>query len=193
MTESDETLVLRLKEGRIDAFRALYDRHQCALLGFAGRILGNHADAEDAVHDAFMTLYEKVGGFRGQSSFTTWFYRILVNACLQIRRKRGRVEELHGERELIARTERLDRFERVSAMTREVDALPMRQRMVFYLAEVEGWSLKETSRILGLREGTVRHHFFKAKESLRERLLPLLDLPDRERGSRLAGRSADES
>jgi len=193
MADSDETLVVRLQEGRIEAFRTLYDRHQRSLLGLAGRILGNHADAEDAVHDAFMTLYEKVGGFRGQSSFTTWFYRILVNACLQVRKKREKAGALDGEPELIARAARPERFEEVSVMTREVDALPMRQRAVFYLAEVEGRSLKEAAGILGLKEGTVRHHFFKARERLRERLLPLLDLPDRERERLLAGRSADES
>ena len=59
--------------------------------------------------------------------------------------------------------------EAASALLREMEALPMRQRMVFYLAEVEGHSLKDVAGILGLKAGTVRHHFFKARERLKER------------------------
>jgi RNA polymerase sigma-70 factor (ECF subfamily) len=186
MAESDETLVADLKAGRIDAFRLLYDRHRDALLRLARRILGNRADAEDAVHDAFLTLYEKVGGFRGQSSFQTWFYRILVNTCLQVRRKRKRVAPLEGEPDASAPPAELETQEVAEAMSREVAALPLRQRTVFHLAEVEGRSLKQTAFILGLEAGTVRHHFFKARQRLKQRLRRYFDEPDELRGQRSA-------
>jgi RNA polymerase sigma-70 factor (ECF subfamily) len=119
-----------------------------------------------------------VGGFRGRSSFTTWFYRILVNASLQIRRKRGRVDLLEQTSGLTAPAAVPERDEAAAAMNREIDALPMRQRTVFHLAEVEGRPLKEVAAILGLQAGTVRHHFFKARERLKDRLRPYVEHPE---------------
>jgi len=87
-TDSSEDLISALKRGEIGSFKVLFEKHRDPMLRVAVRILGNRADAEDAIQDAFLALYRKAGAFQGGSSFNTWFYRIVVNACLKIRRKR---------------------------------------------------------------------------------------------------------
>ena len=179
MSPSDEALIADLKSGDLGAFRNLYERHRDRMLRVAMRILSNRADADDAVQEAFVILYTKVGGFGGRSSFTTWFYRIVVNACLKIRKKRSKAHEAAatglldalpaeggGERSVTGAARALDR---------EIALLPLRQRTVFTLSVVEGFSLEETARMLGLKGGTARYHLFKARERLRERLRPFME------------------
>src|SRR5262245_14966429 len=74
-------------------FRELFQAHGERMKSVAYQLLRNRSDAEDAVQEAFLKAYRSVDGFRGQSSFSTWVYRILVNACHDIRRKRSRREE----------------------------------------------------------------------------------------------------
>ena len=177
--ESDEALVVSLRNGDLEAFRELYARHKDAMLRLAARILRNRADAEDAVQEAFLVLFRKVGGFRGSSSFATWFYRIVVNASLQILKAQSAAHALREravrESPGVAPAPRNPGMrEAARILDREIEALPLRQRMVFTLIEVEGFSRGETAGILGLESGTVRYHFSVAKERLRRRLEPLL-------------------
>jgi RNA polymerase sigma-70 factor (ECF subfamily) len=184
MTRSDEALINALKAGDLDAFRRLFLKHEGTMLRLATQILGNRADAEDAVQDAFLTLFRKVSGFRGRSSFTTWFYRIVVNACLKIREKRRPAEGLDAHAPRVAGRDRdacADREVR-DALEAGIAGLPMQQRLVFTLAEVEGFSPVRIGTILDLRPGTVRFHLFKAREKLRERLRPFFRDPREGRG-----------
>lgn len=192
MRDPDEALIADLKGGDLAAFRELYERHRDRMLRLATRILSNRADAEDAVQDAFVILYAKVGGFGGRSSFATWFYRIVVNACLKIRKKRAMAHELGTPEALEAAAvtaagrasgggEDLDRDEATRALDREIARLPLRQRTVFSLAMIEGFSLEETARILGLKAGTVRYHLFMARDRLRDRLRPFLNVDSHDR------------
>ncbi len=185
MPEPDEALIADLKSGDLDAYRELYERHRDRMLRVATRILPNRADAEDAVQEAFVILYSKVGSFGGRSSFVTWFYRIVVNACLKIRKKRARAHEIGNPEALeAAAAQAADRAsgcgadpaldEAVQALDREIALLPLRQRTVFSLSMIEGFSLKETARILGLKAGTARYHLFMARDRLRVRLRPFL-------------------
>lgn len=177
-TDSDKDLVSALKRGEIGSFQALFERHRDPMLRVAFRILGNRADAEDAIQDAFLALFRKAAAFRGGSSFNTWFYRIVVNACLKIRRKRRAMRETMENAAIqdgpSIRDAGAADAEARSALDREIEGLPLRQKMVFVLSVVEGFSLKETAEILDLRPGTVGYHLFKARERLRERLRPYL-------------------
>ena len=156
----------------------LFEKHRDPMLRVAVRILGNRADAEDAIQDAFLALYRKAGAFQGGSSFNTWFYRIVVNACLKIRRKRQSMRKVMERAAIKDKPVFPEAAEAESeareALDREIEALPMRQRMVFVLTMVEGFSLNETAEILDLRPGTAGYHLFKARERLRERLRPFL-------------------
>ena len=179
MNLSDEDLVSALQQGDFRAYQKVYERHKDAMLRLGLRILGNLADAEDAVQDAFLNLYRGVGEFRKKSSFSTWLYRITINACLKIRRNRPPVEHA---RELAEPGERGGRgaealSEAHEALQREMLSLPLRQRMVFTLSQVEGLSPAAVGETLGLNPGTVRFHLFRAREKLRQRLKPFLENP----------------
>jgi len=173
MAPSDEALAAALKAGHRYAFRALYERHKDRMLRLALRITGERADAEDAVQEAFLVIFEKAERFDGRSSFATWLYRITVNASLQVRRRRG-VAAPEGGVTPLALPADPERAEALRALDREVQALPLRQRMVFTLHLVEGFSLEETAAVLGIAPGTARYHLFAARNRLQERLAPYL-------------------
>jgi RNA polymerase sigma-70 factor (ECF subfamily) len=84
---SDEDLCRRIAERDANAFELMVDRHQARAYRLAASILGNEADARDVSQDAFIRLFESAGRFDGRSRFSTWFYRILVNLCIDHQRK----------------------------------------------------------------------------------------------------------
>jgi len=174
MKETDEDLVARLQEGRIAAFRVLYDRHRDAMQRLALGITGNRADAEDAVQDAFIMLFRKVSAFRGEAAFRTWFYRIVVNACLVLCRKRRITEELPEASSLVAPQQPPAENEAKQRLALALEELPLRQRTVFTLAVMQGLSLTEVAKILGVQAGTARYHLSMARETLRIKLGPVL-------------------
>jgi len=176
MTHSDEELVLALQRRELWAFKALYYRHKDPMLRIALKILGNQADSEDAVQDAFLTLYRKAAKIRGTSAFFTWFYRVVVNACLKIRDKRTSAAKTDQEATLRATDrETCVDSEVVGALDEAIGTLPLQQRMVFVLSEVEGFPLTQVAEILGLRAGTVRYHLFRARGYLRDKLRPFFE------------------
>lgn len=185
MTRPEQDLIEALRAGELAAFQLVYRRHHQALLRVARRIVGHRADAEDAIQDAFVILFRRVGEFRGESALENWMHRVVVNLCLKLLVKRaaraeesGRTAELHA---VIGDGARGD-GEEAAALEREIEALPLRQKLVFTLAEVEGFSFAEIAEILRLHQPTVRFHLCKARERLRARLAPLLEM--RTRGGR---------
>lgn len=159
-----------LKRGDRAAFRTFYGRVETRALRLGEHLLGSRQDAEDAVQEAFVALYRTVARFRGESSLETWFFRILVNVCHKARRSRAsraRETELDEEpavhdREPVGEAARL--------LDHEIRGLPMQQRLVFLLSEVERWSRSEVCQTLNLNPGTVRYHLFQARRTLRHRL-----------------------
>jgi RNA polymerase sigma-70 factor (ECF subfamily) len=87
VVRSDEELCRQVAAHDAAAFEALLDRHQARAFRLACSILGNEADARDVSQDAFIRLYESAGKFDGRSRFTTWFYRIVVNLCIDHKRR----------------------------------------------------------------------------------------------------------
>src|SRR5947209_16523885 len=91
---TDEDLIRRfVSDGLSDAADVLLRRHQDRVLGLAYRILGNRADALDASQEVFVTVFRKAASFRHQSAFTTWLYRLTVNACNDHARRRSRLPQ----------------------------------------------------------------------------------------------------
>lgn len=84
----DSVLAIRASEGDEDAFAVLVRRHSSRLLALAQHLLGNRADAEDAVQDAFISAWRRLPEFRHSASFSTWMYRIVTNRCLNTLRRR---------------------------------------------------------------------------------------------------------
>jgi RNA polymerase sigma-70 factor (ECF subfamily) len=170
-----------------DRFEALVARQQRRASRIAYHLLRDAWDADEAVQDAFVKVFNHISGFRADLPFEVWFTRILINACLdrlKARRRRTRwllpatVESEHGERDRIATAwapgpspeERLLLHERRAQIAQAVGALPERQRVIFLLCHYEGFASKEVATMLGLSESTVRVHLFRAVRKLRSTL-----------------------
>jgi RNA polymerase sigma-70 factor (ECF subfamily) len=168
--EEEEVLAADVRAGSASAFERLYELHGARMKSIAANLLGNLADAEDAVQDSFVKIYRGAASFRGGSRFSTWAYRVLVNSCYDMLRKRRRwPEPAEG-----AATSRLtapatDHPLRLSLEACLEDLHPKR-RAVFLLFEVEGLTHREVGDILGLPEATSRTLLFEAKRDLQRSL-----------------------
>jgi RNA polymerase sigma-70 factor (ECF subfamily) len=143
----------------------------------ARNLLGSQADAEDAVQDTFLKIQRNVASFRGQSSFVTWTFRILVNTCHDLRRARLRRKNRAGEdvESLPPQNEPRAAVAHPSlrmALERALERLTAHQRDVFLLYEVEGFRHAEIAGMLEISETASKNTLFQAKKNLRTLLEP---------------------
>jgi RNA polymerase sigma-70 factor (ECF subfamily) len=159
------------EEDALAAFGRLYDAHGARLKSIACNLLGNVADAEDALQEAFLKAYRARGGFRAEAAPFTWLYRILVNSCLDAGRRRRRLrEDPASEAPAHLRAASGHDHPLRLALESAVARLAPRLRAVFLLAEVEGLTHREIASVLDIAEGTSKHDLFQAKREL-QRLL----------------------
>ncbi len=141
----------------------------------AANLLGSREDAEDAVQETFLKIYRGASSFRGAAKLSTWTYRILVNACLDLRRRRGRAPVAASPRETREDAQRdfpapaADHPLRMD-LEASVARLEETHRTAFLLFEVEGFTHREVGEILGVPEGKSRTLLFESKREL-QRLL----------------------
>jgi RNA polymerase sigma-70 factor, ECF subfamily len=173
---TDAELAKRVQGGDTAAFDTLVSRHLQKAFGVAMRLLGQQEDAEDLVQDAFMAALEKIDSYDSERDFAPWFYRILVNRCLNARKSRARrstydvpAEAATGLASPLAETER---SELRTHLTRALMLLPERQRTIVTMFDLEGFSSPEIAEVLGISDGTVRWHLHQARRVLREALEP---------------------
>jgi len=172
----DLALATACQSGDLRAYERLYRLHGARMKNLARNLLGSTSDAEDAVQETFLKLQRSIASFRGQSSFATWTYRILINTCYDARRSRTRKKEVSGED-----TEESPRPEPRSpgahpslrlALERALAALTRHQRDVFLLYEVEGFRHSEIAAMLTITETASKNTLFQAKKNLRQMLEP---------------------
>jgi RNA polymerase sigma-70 factor (ECF subfamily) len=133
----------------------------------AFHLLGSRADAEDTVQEAFLKVYRAVRGFEGQSSLSTWIYRILINCCYDVMRKQQRLAEKPARVDFATDA----KLPLKIALERALSLLNERQRIVFLMFEVEGLKHSEIAGILEVPEGTSRSWLFEAKRHLKRTLM----------------------
>jgi len=178
LPRGDDALLEGCRRGEVDAFERLYALHGARMKSIARNLLAHESDAEDAVQEAFLKIYRGAGSFRGTSAVSTWIYRILVNVCYDIlRRRKRRAEdaltiESPGTDSGAAggRTAAAGDHPLRIAIEQGVARLKPRQRDVFLLSAVEGFSHREISEVLDIPEGTSRTLLFEAKRHLQELL-----------------------
>ena len=166
-----------------DRYSDLVARQQRRAVRIAYQYLRDAHDADEAVQDAFVKVFTHITSYREDLPFEVWFTRILVNACLDLRKSRTRrlrwsvpmastndaaptdpaTPEQTPEQRLVSR-------ERANEITAAVESLPDRQRTVFTLCHIAEQSAAEVSQELGLSEATVRVHLFRAVRKLRKLL-----------------------
>jgi RNA polymerase sigma-70 factor (ECF subfamily) len=167
----DEDLLAKHVGGDPDAFAEIVARHRDRLWAIALRTLGNPDDAADALQDALLSAYRGAAGFRGNAAVTTWLHRIVVNACLDLARRRASrptlplaVEPAAPARDVIG-----DR-ETALAVTDALRSLPAEQSAAVVLVDIEGFSVDEAAQILDVPSGTVKSRCARARARLAERL-----------------------
>ncbi|MFD3588001.1 RNA polymerase sigma factor [Streptomyces sp. NPDC058683] len=174
----DGVLAVRAAEGDEDSFAVLVRRHSRSLLALAHCMLGNPQDAEDAVQDAFVSAWRRLPEYRHSADFHTWMYRITVNRCLTMRRRRLSPLSLNAVVEPVAGDawSQPDRYaERdaaTAALTRALAELDAGQRICWILKEVQGLPYKEIAHVTRTSEPTVRGRLFRARRSLQEAMGP---------------------
>ncbi|MDG9694913.1 RNA polymerase subunit sigma-70 [Streptomyces sp. Alain-F2R5] len=174
MPGDDELLAVRAAEGDEDAFEALVRRHAPGLLRLAGRMLDSPSEAEDAVQDAFVSAWRRLPEFRGQSAFTTWMHRIVVNRCLNMLRSRRPVADLDSVPEPVAPdhvaspSRAAESHAAAAELGRSLSALSAEQRVCWVLRELEGLSYETIAETVGISAEAARGRVFRARRCLTE-------------------------
>lgn len=173
---SDADLIARVAAGDHNAFGALVTRHEDKMFSVAYRVLGNRQDALDATQDAFLSAFRQAARFRGESAFSTWLYRIGINACNDLLRKKKRLVLTDNPEPLEAasgpRTED-DAVSRVD-LSRALASLQPEYREAVVLHDLGGIPYEEIARITATQIGTVKSRISRG----RRRLAELLEQPD---------------
>jgi RNA polymerase sigma-70 factor (ECF subfamily) len=178
--EQEAELVRRVQRGDEAAFSKLYEAHKRRVFSLCLRMARDSALAEDLTQQAFLQLFRKIGSFRGQSAFSTWLHRLVVNVVLMHLRKKGLdvvpLEDSDSQQEDVPRRDygqqdaylvgSLDRITLLDA----IDKLPSGYRNVFLLHDVEGYEHHEIAGMTGRSVGNSKSQLHKARLKLRELL-----------------------
>ena len=191
--DDDVSVVHRVLAGDRMAFALLMRRYNRRLYRVARAIVGNDAEAEDALQEAYINAYRGLRQFRGDSSLATWLSRLVVNECLGRMRRSARrqnvipmtpspadheIEAVPSD-EVASPDAAADRAQMKAILERRIDALPESFRAVFVLRSVEELTVEETAECLGIPAETVRSRHFRAKSLLREALAREVDVAER--------------
>ncbi len=201
LATDDLTLVKRVRNGDQRAFKLLVERYQRKVYAVALGMLKDKEEAMDVSQEAFVKVYKYLDHFKGDASFYTWLYRITVNICIDIIRKRsgmgGEAVEFDetvpmdvSEANIGALGSRLGTNPQKSALRRELAekiqealaAVPEKHRAILLLREVEGMSYEDLSRTLDIPKGTVMSRLFHARAKVQKILSEYLELGEAKSG-----------
>ena len=181
MTREQEALtVQRVLDGNADEYEKLVLEYQKNVYNLALRLTGDPEDAADMAQEAFIKAYSSLSGYRGESKFSVWLYRIVSNVCLDFLRAKKRrltvslsVTDDDGEDTELDIADESKSPERIfeRAMTRDavrrgLAALTPEYRQILILRELQGMSYEEIAEVLGLESGTVKSRIFRARKKL---------------------------
>jgi RNA polymerase sigma-70 factor (ECF subfamily) len=178
---ADSDLITRAAGGDAAAFQALVERHRSMVYRVAYQFAGNHFDAEDIAQEVFIKVYRSLDKFRQDAQLSSWMYRIVMNACIDHRRRAmpsgaapfGEEAEhkmMNAMEETPGPEERAYAGELGHVLEVEIGRLPPGQRIVFVMRHHQGLKLGEIAQALGLAEGTVKRQLHAAVHRLRHAL-----------------------
>jgi len=193
LKSAEADLIGRCKAGDRSAFQELVEKYQRRAYGIAFGMLRNRDDALDAAQEAFVKVFRNMKTFKGDSSFYTWFYRIVVNVCIDHCRKRAKMKPVEYDETFRRRDERQDvvplsgntrsmhpevRFEQAElskVINAALETLSENHRTIILLREVEGMSYEEIAEAVGVHIGTVMSRLHHARKNLQKALKPYLE------------------
>ncbi|OGI45958.1 MAG: RNA polymerase sigma factor RpoE [Candidatus Muproteobacteria bacterium RBG_16_65_34] len=186
----DQKLVARVQKGDKAAFDLLVRKYQHKIAKLVSRFVRDRSEVEDVTQEAFIKAYRALGGFRGESAFYTWLYRIAVNTAKNYLESLGRrapgsnveldgaeqSEAAEGLREQATPERYLLTEEIAATVRRALENLPEDLRTAITLREIEGLSYEEIAEVMDCPIGTVRSRIFRAREAIDKELKPLLQV-----------------
>jgi RNA polymerase sigma-70 factor, ECF subfamily len=177
---SEAQQIARAQRGDEQAFSALFEAHKRRVYSLCLRMTGNTAEAEDLAQEAFLQLFRKISTFRGDSAFSTWLHRLVVNVVLMHLRKKGlqqvSLDDVDTSQEEPVKRDYGDDDRRLMgsvdriSLNRAIADLPPGYRAVFVLHDVEGYEHNEIAQIMGCSIGNSKSQLHKARLKLRESL-----------------------
>jgi len=182
--KSDLDLIKEFKKGNQASFEELIGRYSTKAFNLATRLTKNQEDAEEVLQDVFVTVFRKIGGFEGKSSFSSWLYRVTVNASfMKLRKKRQDKSQfledllpqvqngLHLKTsEVLEGDKHALRVQVSHALEEAIHKLPEEYRPVFVLRDVDGLTSGEVSKILNISVPAVKSRLHRSRMMLRKRL-----------------------
>ena len=187
---NESKLVTLAQEGDVQAFENLIEDCKLMVVNTAFSLLKNYDDALDASQDVFLKAFRCIGSYKGESSFSTWIYRITKNHCIDMIRKQGKcrtisidetdederpVFEIAADRQTEPDANAV-RNARIAAVRDAIDKLPPISRELIVMREINQMSYNEIGEALGLPEGTVKSRLSKAHERLKKLLKKNIEL-----------------
>ena len=166
----DETLLRRYLDGDQSAFTSLMRRHEDRIYGLAYRMTGDRADALEATQETFISAFKRAGSFRGDAAFSTWLYRIGVNACRDLLRKKGRLpapqEEVPEPRSSGRQATLEDTVALRMDLARALAALAEDYREAVVMHDLGGIPYEEIASLTGVALGTVKSRISRGRQQL---------------------------
>lgn len=190
MERTEALLIDHLREGDETALAPLVEKYKRMVHRLAMQITKNHEDANDVMQETFIKVYQSIHTFRQEAAFETWIYRIAVNEALNFVKRRERrressietIEESEYNPEVRRKAEivndpeiQAEKAELRHWVTKAVNSLSLKHRIVVILHELEGLTHSEIASILNCSEGTVRSRLHYARKQLRSLLKPYVD------------------
>ncbi|BDI29989.1 RNA polymerase sigma factor [Capsulimonas corticalis] len=191
VSPEEKAIIERCKQGDLAAFNELVKRYEKPVYNFAYRLTGSYDDANDVAQDAFVRVFNAIGSFRGDASFTTWLFRITTNVFLDERKKAkahpqtSLDEQMELGESAVARQiedpgpspeDLTEEAERGKILQDAVSSLPEYQRTMVVLYHSQQKSYEEIAEIMDLPIGTVKSRLNRARLALKEKLTPLREL-----------------
>ena len=185
----DQALVNRVQRGEKAAFDLLVRKYQYKVGKLIARYVYDRTEVEDVTQEVFIKAYRAIAGFRGDSAFYTWLYRIAINTAKNYLESQGRrppnsdmapedaeVMAVGGNLRELATPERTMLTNEIAeTVNRSIEQLPVDLRTAITLREIEGMTYEEIAQVMDCPIGTVRSRIFRARETIDKELKPLLE------------------
>lgn len=186
--KTDLDLIQEFVAGSHESFEELIQRYSTKVHSLASRLTRNSEDAEEVLQDVFVTVFRKIRNFEGKSSFSSWLYRVTVNAAFMKLRKRRQdqsvaLEDILAQKQPIASLNSPEhanvdnitiQHEMLEALEEAIQRLPDEYRPVFILRDVDGLTSREVGKILDLTVPAVKSRLHRSRMMLKKRLERLL-------------------
>ena len=185
--DKDFELIQAINSGRTDKFHDLVKRYEQSLYNFSLRMCRDHRDAEDMIQETFLNVFRYLKGFRYETKFKNWMYKVAASTCIKKRRKSKFAPEKELSLEEFSPANHTETPEHVpewalmpldqllnqelsSTINQEILSLPKKYRLVIVLRDIEGFSTAETAQILGISPANVKVRLHRARLYLRDKL-----------------------